>query len=160
MGTSRYAVSVAAWQLPPTIAQGYPLFVHSPYTSWWLAGGDPTQSEVRHIKRDKNAGMSAMVRIANATYRLLGTQCTPGVAPFPGFVGTTVHPTRTVFSYDGLGVRLNLTFATPTFLEELESQTPITYVYFDVASIDKRTRVVELFFETPGQMVSVRGSRL
>lgn len=135
-------------------AQGYPLFTHSPYTSWWLRGGDPTISDVWHIKQDKRAGMSAMVRVHNASYRLLGAQCTPGVQGFPGFVGTTVHPTRTVFHYHGLGLAINLTFATPAFLEDLNSFTPLTYVYFDVAASSMPVANVQFFLETPGQMAT------
>jgi hypothetical protein len=149
----------APFELPATNAMGYPIFVHSPYTSWWLRGGDPTHSDVWHVKQDKRAGMSAMVRLGNASYRLLGSQCTPGVGPFPEFVSATVHPTRTVFSYRGLGVQINLTFATPVFLEDLESHTPLTYVYFDVVSTDGRSRDVELFFETPGQMATDKDSQ-
>ena len=148
-----------SFELPPTNAQGYPLFVHSPYTSWWLRGGDPTMSDVWHVKQDKRAGMSAMIRLSNVSYRLLGGECTPGVGPFPHFTGATVHPTRTVFSYVGLGVRLNLTFATPVFLEDLRSHTPITFVYFDVTSTDGTVRDVELFFETPGQMATDKDSQ-
>ena len=97
------APAAAAWELPPTNAASYPLFVHSPFTSWWLRGGDPTVSDVWHVKQDKRAGMSAMVRVHNASYRLLGDSCTPGVRPFPRFLHATVHPTRTVLSYQGLG---------------------------------------------------------
>jgi hypothetical protein len=124
---SSSAPSPPAFVLPRTNAQGYPLFVHSPYVSWWLRGGDPTNADVWHVKQDKRAGMSAMVRLPgpNVTYRLLGTECTPGVAAFPGFVGTTVHPTRTVFEYHGLGLDINLTFATPVFLVRGKSARPL-----------------------------------
>ena len=101
------AAPAHTFELPPTNAASYPLFVHSPYTSWWLRGGDPTISDVWHVKQDKRAGMSAMVRVHNQSYRLLGDTCTPGVRPFPRFVSATVHPTRTVLSYAGLGLRIN-----------------------------------------------------
>ena len=174
MGSRAAAAAAAAWlllaagggaavafELPMYNAQAYPLFVHSPFTSWWLFGGDPTISDVWHVKQDKRAGMSAMVRVHNASYRLLGAECTPGVRPFPSFVGTTVHPTRTVFHYRGLGLRINLTFAKPVYIERLESFTPITYVYLDaaLASPSERPLQLQFFFETPGQMATDKDSQ-
>jgi hypothetical protein len=153
------ATQPPAFELPMYNSQAYPLFVHSPFTSWWLRGGDPTISDVWHVKQDKRAGMSAMVRVHNASYRLLGTSCTPGVGPFPGFVGATVHPTRTVFHYRGLGLSVNLTFAKPVFLEDLQSFTPLTYVYFDVASAGAPVASVQFFLETPGQMATDKDSQ-
>eukprot|EP01043_Picozoa_sp_COSAG02_P107094 COSAG02_NODE_43101_length_378_cov_0.698925_1_plen_68_part_10 len=43
------ATQPPAFELPMYNSQAYPLFVHSPFTSWWLRGGDPTISDVWHV---------------------------------------------------------------------------------------------------------------
>ena len=55
-----------------------------------------------------------------------------------------------------------MTFAKPVFLESLETFTPITYVYFDVAAAAGAARpaaAVQFFLETPGQMAVDKDSQ-
>ena len=49
-----------------------------------------------------------------------------------GCATATVHPTRTVFHYQAMGLRINLTFAKPVFIENLESFTPLTFILWAI----------------------------
>jgi hypothetical protein len=141
--------------LPGVRAPAYPLFAHSPFVSWWSPSVDPTASAVTHVRNDKAAGMTAMIRVDSVPYRLLGPPCTPNVTALPLVGLPAVWPTRTVYSFAGAGVRVNMTFSTPKIMEDLDLiSLPVTLVYFDVAAVGGgRSPSVEIFFESSAQMI-------
>jgi hypothetical protein len=99
--------------------------------------------------------MTAMVRVDGTAYRLLGPPCTPNVSALPLQGLPEIHPTRTVYQFAIASVRVNMTFASPKFMEDLHALSlPLSLIYFDVAAIDGASRpVVQLFFETSAQMI-------
>lgn len=148
------AMSVPHTALTGVRAPAYPLFAHSPFVSWWSPSVDPTATAVRHVRNDKEAGMTAMIRVDGTAYRLLGPPCTPNVSALPLQGLPQVYPTRTVHRYVGAGVQVNMTFASPKFIEDLHTLSlPLSLVYFDVAATGAGRPTVQLFFETSAQMI-------
>jgi hypothetical protein len=102
--------------------------------------------------------MTAAVRVDGNAFALLGpleTQCPAGLAmpALPQLGPANIQPTRTIYSYMGASVAVNLTFATPTFLEDLDSFLPVSLVDISVAAIDGNQHEVQVFFELTGQLV-------
>ena len=64
-----------------------------------------------------------------------------------------ILPTRTIFSFAGAGIAVNLTFSSPKFLGDLESFVPVALVQISVQAIDGKQHDVSAFFELTGQMV-------
>ena len=124
-------------------APAVPLFTISPYVSWWLPCDLPTECFPEHAQGDKWAGMTALVRIDEENFRLLGPECTADVPPLQ-HVGTysLLSMTRTIFSFAGRGVQLNMTFALPWFIDSPDTFQPYTYVIFDAVSTDNKIHKV------------------
>ena len=81
-------------------------------------------------------------------------QCPAGhaIPPLPQTAPAVILPTRTIYSYAGSGVAVNLTFASPKFMEDLDSFLPVALVQISVAATDGRTHDIEAFFELTGQL--------
>jgi hypothetical protein len=57
--------------------------------------------------------------------------------------GLSVLPTRTIYTFEGAGVALTLTFMTPALPEDLMVYSrPVTYVTYELRSIDGKTHDV------------------
>jgi hypothetical protein len=104
--------------------------------------------------------MTAAIRVDGTTYRLLGPLCTPNVSALPTTGLPKVYPTRTVYEFAGAGVEVNMTFASPAFLEDMHSLSlPLALVYFDVRVRSSESgggggsHTVELFFEASSQLI-------
>ena len=131
--------------LPGVRAPAYPLIAHSPFVNWWSPSVEPTATAVRHVRNDKEAGMTAMVRVDGTAYRLLGPPCTPNVSALPLQGLPEIHPTRTVYQFAGASVRVNMTFASPKFMEDLHALSlPLSLIYFDVSRLSFVRRRVSL----------------
>ena len=68
-------------------------------------------------------------------------------------VDLVVHPTRTIYRFEELGVRLTVSFITPALPADLMLLSwPVTYVEFGMESLDGREHQVDLFFQLPAQL--------
>ena len=98
--------------------------------------------------------MSAMVRVDGVPRRLLGLPCPQNTSRMPTVGLPTVYPTRTVFRFRSREITINMTFATPMFVEDLDSFRPRGLVTVDVASVDGREHEVSLYFDVAGQLAT------
>ena len=77
---------------------------------------------------------------------------THAIPPLPQLGPPRIWPTRTQYSFAGSGLAVNLTFASPKFMEDLDSFLPVALFQVDVAATDGKTHDVEVFFEATGQL--------
>ena len=93
-----------------------------------------------------------MVRIDGKTYRIMGLE--PSGLPAMEQVGLKVLPTRTIYDFQASGVRLQLTFLTPLLPGDLDLVArPVTYLCWEVGSIDQREHEVSLYYDNSAELV-------
>jgi hypothetical protein len=132
---------------PPAI----PLVTCDPYFSIWSFANTPTDDWARHWTGTVNA-LCGMVRVDNRTYRLLGTS--PAGVPAMPFNNVTLTPTRTMYEFSDSNVCVTLTFMTPALPYDLEVYArPVTYVSWQVHSLDTREHSVSLYFDNTAELV-------
>eukprot|EP00039_Didymoeca_costata_P022326 m.346519 g.346519 ORF g.346519 m.346519 type:complete len:773 (+) comp29453_c0_seq1:52-2370(+) len=155
-GTSATHIPWKPRRVPAT-----PLWVHSPYINWLMPSDNATGDWVWHVRNDKVGSMTALVRIDNVTYSILGplhTACptndsTLAVPPLQQISPPIILPTRTVYSFTSQSVDINMTFASPKYIEDMDSYTPVALFTVEAISKDLQSHYVSVFFELTGQLV-------
>ncbi|KJE97300.1 hypothetical protein CAOG_07731 [Capsaspora owczarzaki ATCC 30864] len=133
---------------PPSV----PLAVVDPYFSIWSPYDNLTDGWSTHWTGQVMA-LAGGLRIDNTAYRFLGPQGGGINAPAMQQTSVQVFPLSTVYSFTQAGVRLDVTFATPAFVDEEESMSiPLTYVTFAVRSVDGRAHTVDLYFDHTAEL--------
>lgn len=132
---------------PPAV----PLITHDPYLSLWSCAdtlhGVPTAHWSRTIQP-----MHSMVRINGEAFRLMGAE-PQSVRPLPQ-KSVRVLPTRTIYDFANDKVRVTLTFLTPALPADLDLLSrPLTYLLWDVVSLDGAKHKVELYFDCGPELV-------
>ena len=126
---------------PPSV----PLVACDPYFSIWSPGDKLTDVETTHWT-GKPHRLRSTVRIDGVDYRVMG-QRAPGEQVMEQ-KSMAVLPTRTIYSFEGAGVSLTLTFMTPALPEDMDMLSrPLTYVTYDLRSTDGKAHDVSLGFE-------------
>jgi hypothetical protein len=126
---------------PPAV----PLIAHDPYFSIWSMADRLTDDTTRHWTRSGQA-LTSMVRVDGKTYRVMGRE----PEQIPSFPQTRLQvlPTRTIYDFEGSGIRITLTFLTPALPQDLEILSrPASYITWEVQSADSRTHTVEVYFD-------------
>lgn len=128
----------------------YPLVACDPYFSIWSRGKSIADVDTTHWA-GKPHRLSSVARIDGKLYRLLGN--TPSDMPALEQVSQKVLPTRTVFHLEGAAVEVQLTFTTPALPEDIDLLSrPITYVSYQVRSLDGNLHEVQLMFGAAGEL--------
>jgi hypothetical protein len=136
---------LAAGNPAPMRPPAVPLVVHDPYFSIWSTTNALTDSPTKHWT-GTDQPMNGLVRVDGTSYRFLGDQ-PRGLAAIKQ-VGFELTPTRTIYSFEGSGVRLGLTFLTPALPGDLDVLArPVTYVSFDARATDGREHEVAVDFD-------------
>ncbi len=118
----------------------YPLITHDPFFSIWSSADLPYTADTCHW-----AGASKKLRI-NVTIdgksrRLMGKSLHEG---FP-LIGREVTPLSTIYTYEGLGVRLTLRFTSPLLPDDLDIlSTPVSFLDASAESADGQPHTVKL----------------
>jgi hypothetical protein len=135
----------AAWTPPAT-----PLVVSDPYFSIWSTADRLTDDTTRHWT-GREHGLVGLVRIDGVTYRVLGQD--PRRLPVLPQVGLEVLPTATRYRFEGAGVRVDLSFRNPALPEDVDLLSrPVTYLTWEVSSLDGRRREVALYFDASAEI--------
>lgn len=129
----------AASLRPPSV----PLIACDPYFSVWSPADNLTDEETRHWT-GKPQPLSGLLRVDGRTYRFLGK----GQEPVLTQKSVEVLPTRTLYSFAGAGVELNLEFLTAALPEDLTVLSwPVTYVTASCRATDGGNHSVALHFD-------------
>ncbi|HWD38788.1 MAG TPA: DUF4965 domain-containing protein [Fimbriimonas sp.] len=142
LAVSGHGLGQSASFRPPAV----PLVTSDPYLSIWSEADKATDAVTRHWTHRPHPLVS-MVRIDGTAYRLLGNDPV-AVPPLPQ-TGLMVTPTKTSYQFANGQVRLTMSFLTPLLPDDLDVLArPVTYLTWDVASLDGHKHKVELFEST------------
>ena len=131
---------------PPAV----PLVTADPYLSVWSCADHLTDDVTRHWTKTRHSLVS-LIRIDGNALRLMGNE--PTEVPAMPQVGLKVLPTRTIYDFENQAVHVTLTFLTPALADELDVLSrPLTYLIWDVRSIDGKERRVEVYDSTSSQL--------
>jgi hypothetical protein len=129
---------------PPAV----PLVANNPYLSIWSMADRLTDDTTRHWTRREHP-LFSLIRIDGKASRLMGT--VPKDVPAMKQVGVRVLPTRSIYDYDDGHVHVTLTFMTPALPDDLDVLArPLTYLTWDVRSVDGIAHVVSIYDSTSG----------
>jgi hypothetical protein len=137
----------AAAQLRPPST---PLIVHDPYFSVWSATDNLTDSETKHWT-GASQPMAGLVRVDGSTFRFMGNA--PASVPAMQQVSKVLTPTRTIYEFENGSIHLTLTFFTPALASDLTVLSrPITYISWDVRSVDSGAHAVSVYLDCSSLM--------
>jgi len=138
------ALSVFA-QPPAFRPPAVPLIVHDPYFSVWSMADKLTDENTKHWTGTEQP-LTSLVRVDGETFRIMGRDRSATSAMLQKDV--QVLPTRTIYTFEGSGVRVEFTFLTPAIASDLEVLSrPVTYVVWTINSIDGREHQVQVYLD-------------
>lgn len=131
---------------PPSV----PLITCDPYLSIWSAGNLladlPTTHWTGHPHR-----LTSLVRIDGNVFRIMGKD--PKHFPALPQTALSVHPTRTVYEFEGAGIHLSLEFLTAALPYDLMMLSrPLGYVTWTARATDGKAHGVSVYFEANGEI--------
>lgn len=131
---------------PPAV----PLVACDPYFSIWSAADQLTDTDTTHWT-GKTQRLTSLVRIDGKTFRIMGAQ--PEDMPVLPQSGLEVLPTRTIYTFDGEGIRLTLTFMTADLPGNLDILSrPVTYLTWQAQSTDGEKHDVAVYFDASSEV--------
>jgi hypothetical protein len=131
---------------PPAV----PLVVHNPLFSIWSMSDHLTDDVTKHWTRHANS-LDSLIRVDDQNFRLMGTQ--PADVPALPQVSLRVLPTRTIYDFENPTVHVTLTFVTPALPTDVDVLSrPLTYLTWDVRSLDNKSHAVSVFFAASGEL--------
>ncbi len=136
----------AAGLRPPAV----PLVACDPYFSIWSQGDRLTDVDTTHWT-GKPQRLTSMVRIDGKAYRVMGKE--PASVPAMEQKSLTVLPTRSIYTFEGAGVALTLTFMTAALPEDMDILSrPVTYLTYDFKATDGQTHDAALYLEVSAEL--------
>ena len=157
-----WAPAVSAQSSPAVLrAPAVPLVAVDPYFSIWSPADRLTDAATVHWT-GRPQPLTSLMRVDGQAFRLMGAS-PADTAALPQR-SVTVDATRTVYTFADARVRVTLTFLTPSLPHDLELMSrPVTYLHWDVASLDGTSHQVQLYFDcgaeiavnTPDQSVAL-----
>jgi len=126
---------------PPAV----PLVTSDPYFSVWSFADHLTDDTTRHWTGTPQ-GLTSMVSIDGKGYRLMGAE--PDGVPALPQSSVEVLPTRSIYTFEGAGVRVTLTFMTPLLPTDLDLLSrPATYIEWAIQGSDAKEHQVAVYFD-------------
>jgi hypothetical protein len=140
-------VSHAETLRPPAV----PLVTFDPYLSIWSGADKLTDKNTKHWTH-RDHSLASLIRIDGKTYRLMGAE--PMEVPAFTQVSLQVLPTRSIYEFEDAGVHVTLTFMTAALPHDLDVfSRPLSYLTWDVRSVDGATHEVSLYDSTSSELV-------
>jgi hypothetical protein len=126
---------------PPSV----PLVACDPYFSIWSPADKLADADTVHWTGKPHL-LTSLVRIDGKAFRLMGKE--PAKVPALPQTGLEVLPTRTIYTFEGEGVRLTLTFLTAALPGDLMVYCrPLTYVTWTAYAADDKEHSLSLYFD-------------
>jgi len=132
--------------IPPAV----PLVTHDPYFSIW-SFSDKLNDETTKHWTGRDHDLSSLINIDGKTFRLMGSR--PANVPELQQIALEVLPTRTIYTFEGEGTRIELIFTTPMLPNDIDLMSrPATYLTWNVKSIDGRKHNVVIYFHCSSEL--------
>jgi len=149
------ALAVSAYAQAPLRPPATPLITHDPYFSVWSMNDTLTAEPTKHWTGSEQP-LTGLARIDGATFRFMGVSprwAEPAIQPMKQ-VGFQLTPTRTIYSFEQSGVRLDFTFLTPALPHDLEVlPRPVTYLIWEARATDGKEHKVKLYLDATSHLV-------
>jgi len=140
------AFAAAQSNRPPAV----PLVTHDPYFSLWSFNDRLNEGPTRHWTGTPQT-LTSLIRVDGKTFSLMGARRTS--VPSMTQKSVQVLPTRTVYTFEGAGVLVMMTFTTPTLPDDLDLLSrPATYVTWAVDSVDGRPHQSSVYFDAGAEL--------
>src|ERR1041385_5326564 len=124
---------------PPSV----PLVACDPYFSLWSPADKLTDADTTHWT-GKARRMVGLVKIDGKNFRIMGVE-PKDISVLPQ-TKLEVLPTRTIYTFEGEGVLLTLTFTTPALPHDLDVLSrPVTYLTWESSSTDDKSHKVSVY---------------
>ena len=138
---------------PPSV----PLVSCDPYFSIWSPADKLTEADTTHWT-GKPHRLTSSVQIDGQTFRVMGKDAA-NVPALPQ-TGLEVLPTRTIYSFEGAGVKLTLTFMTAALPEDIDLLSrPVTYVTYSFQATDGKSHTASFLFAANGEITVNEGQQ-
>jgi hypothetical protein len=135
------ALPTEAQERPPVV----PLVTHDPYFSIWSMADRLTDVDTRHWT-GVDQPLAGLIRIDNVAYRYMGAD--PRQVPAMQQTSLEVTPLHTIYTFETAGVRLQVTFFTAAFPNDLDALSrPVDYLTWTITSTDSRPHAVDLLLD-------------
>jgi hypothetical protein len=135
------ALPTEAQERPPVV----PLATHDPYFSIWSMADRLTDVNTRHWT-GVDQPLAGLIRIDNVAYRYMGAD--PRQVPAMQQTSLEVTPLHTIYTFETAGVRLQVTFFTAAFPNDLDALSrPVDYLTWNITSTDSRPHAVDLLLD-------------
>jgi len=132
---------------PPAV----PLVTFDPYLSIWSEADHLNDKNTQHWTH-RDHSLASLIRVDGKAYRLMGGE--PSDVPAFTQVSLQVLPTRSIYEFEEAGVHVTLTFMTAALPHDLEVfARPLSYLTWDVRSVDGASHQVSLYDSTSSQLV-------
>ena len=136
---------------PPAV----PLVACDPYFSVWSAADHLNDADTTHWT-GKTQSLTSLVRVDGQSFRVMGTS--PANVPALSQSSVEVLPTRTIYTFEGAGIKLTLTFMNGDLPGDLDLLArPVTYLTREAQSIDGQKHKVSIYFDA-GSDLAVNNS--
>ena len=127
-----------------------PLIACDPYFSVWSPGDTLNGVETTHWT-GKQQQLTSLVKIDGKAFRVMGA--TPIATPALKQKSVTVLPTRTIYTFEGAGVSVSLTFLTPALPDDISILSrPVTYLAYEFKATDGKPHEVSVYFGASGEL--------
>ncbi len=147
LATTQFLHAAVETLRPPAV----PLVACDPYFSIWSPGDKLNEVRTEHWT-GKPHRLTSAVQIDGKTFRVMGA-ASATTAALPQ-TQVEVLPTRTIYSFEGAGVKLTLTFLTPALPDDVDLLSrPVTYLTYDFQSTDGKSHDVSIQFDANGEIV-------
>ena len=138
-------------------APAVPLIPVDPYFSVWATADRLTENQpdgkpgIAHWTGAANP-LTSLVNVDGKTYRIMGAA--PAEIPAMDQKSLKIQPTTVTYTFEGAGIRVALEFMTPLLPEDLMViSRPITYLTWNVNSIDGKEHAVKVYFDDTADLV-------
>ena len=151
LGATHHEVAAEDQPLrPPAV----PLVACDPYFSIWSPADKLTDKPTVHWTGAPNR-LTSLIQIDGKVYRLMSDEEAYRIPPTPALEQKSVEvlPTTTIYTFEGAGVRVTLSFMTPFLPDDLMVfSRPVTYLTWTVNAIDGRKHSVSVYYDNSAEL--------
>ncbi|MCF7974249.1 MAG: DUF4965 domain-containing protein, partial [Phycisphaerae bacterium] len=147
------ALSSCVWSQSSDLAfraPAVPLVACDPYFSVWSFADALTDTGTVHWT-GRSQALTSLIRVDGQTYRLMGRE--PESLPALPQTRVQVLPTRTIYTFEGAGVRVTLTFMQAALPDDIDLLSrPVVYLNWTCASLERTSHEVSVYYDNTAEI--------